>query len=146
MWKYVNVVLEKIGELLWPTTQPFIQNGELCLICCFSFGLEGTWLLGTCQHMYHLPCLITLMVARKRCPQCRAPFYQCLYEQFSFQTTMPQHWEDMFNTPNRPQAWGTNMKWIWNVNMSIITYKNQYDEWQYVKSMIQKACTNCYTY
>ncbi len=71
----------------------------------------------------HVPfaMLITLMVGRKKCPQCTAPFYQCLYERFNLQAAMPQHWEYMFNTPNRRQAWGTNMKWIWNVNMSIIT-------------------------
>ncbi len=36
---------------------------------------------------------------------------------------MPQHWEyNMFNTPNRPQTWGVEMKWIWNVNISIKLY------------------------
>jgi hypothetical protein len=36
---------------------------------------------------------------------------------------MSQHWEyNMFNTPNKPQAWGVNMKWIWNVDMFIITW------------------------
>ncbi len=85
------------------------------------------------------------MVARRRCPQCRAPFHRCLYEQFSIRVGMPQHWEyNMFNTPNRPQAWSANMKWIWSVGMSIITWGNQYDEWQYDKSMIQKACELLY--
>jgi hypothetical protein len=50
----------------------------------------------------------------------------------------------MFNTPNRPQAWGTNMKWIWNPCMSIITWGSQYDEWRYEKSMNQKACELLY--
>jgi hypothetical protein len=59
---------------------------------------------------------------------------------------MPQHWEDnMFNTPNRPQTWGTNMKWIWNVGMFIITWGNQYDEWKYDESMIKKACELLYS-
>ncbi len=42
---------------------------------------------------------------------------------------MPQHWEyNRFNTPNRPQAWGIDMKWIWNVDMFVIKWGNQYDE------------------
>jgi hypothetical protein len=57
-------------------------------------------------------------MVRRRCPQCKAPFHLCLYEQFSLQMAMSQHCEyNMFNTPNRPQAWGTNMKWIWDVGM-----------------------------
>jgi hypothetical protein len=83
------------------------------------------------------------MVVRRRCPKCRAPFHQHLSS--NFQMAMPQHWEyNMFNTPNRPQAWGTNMKWIWNVGMSIITWGSQYDEWQYDESMILKACELLY--
>jgi hypothetical protein len=58
---------------------------------------------------------------------------------------MPQYWEyDVFNTPIKPQAWGANMKWIWNACMSIITWGSQYDEWQYDKSIIQKACELLY--
>jgi hypothetical protein len=122
-WEYVTVMSKKIGELLWPTLQPFTQTKELCLICCSPFGPKGAWILSTFQHMYHPQCLITLMVAKKRCPQCRAPFHWHLYKQFSFWAAMPQHWEYiMFNIPNRPQAWGANMKWIWNVNMSIKLY------------------------
>jgi hypothetical protein len=108
-WEYVMVMSKKIGELLWPTPQPFTQNGELCLICCSPFGLEGAWILGTCQHMCHPQCLIILMLARRRCSQCRAPFHRCLYKQFNLRTTMPQHWEyNMFNKPNKPQAWGVD--------------------------------------
>jgi hypothetical protein len=55
-------MLEKIRELLWPTLQPFTQIGELCLICCSPFRPKSAWILGTCQYMYHLQCLITLMV------------------------------------------------------------------------------------
>ncbi len=50
-----------------------------------------------------------------------------------------------FNTLNRPQAWGTYMKWIWNVGMSIITWGNQYNKWQYDACMIQKACELLYS-
>jgi hypothetical protein len=58
---------------------------------------------------------------------------------------IPQHWEyNMFNTPNWPQAWGANMKWIWNVGMSIITWGSQNDKWQYDESIIQKACELLY--
>jgi hypothetical protein len=77
------------------------------------------------------------MVARRRCLECKAPFHWHLYEQFNFQVTMAQHWEyNMFNTPNRPQAWGIYMKWIWNVGMFVITWGSQYDEWKYDESMI----------
>ncbi len=58
---------------------------------------------------------------------------------------IPQYWEyNRFNTPNRPQAWGANMKWIQNVDMFVITWGNQYDEWKYDESMIQKACELLY--
>jgi hypothetical protein len=60
-----------------------------------------------------------------------------MYEQLNLQVTMPQHWEyNMFNTPNRPKAWGIYMKWIWNVGMSVITWGSQYDEWKYDESLI----------
>jgi hypothetical protein len=92
---------KKTRELLWPTPQPFMQNGELCIICYSPFEPEGAWILGTGQHMSHPQCLIILMVARRRYPQCRAPFHWCLYEQFSFRMAMLQHWEyNKFNTPN----------------------------------------------
>jgi hypothetical protein len=55
-WEYVIIMLEKVGELLWPTPQPFTQNGELCLICYSPFGPKGAWILNTCQHIYHLQC------------------------------------------------------------------------------------------
>jgi hypothetical protein len=47
-WEYVITMLEKIGELLWPTPQHFMQNGDLCFICYSPFGPEGAWILGTC--------------------------------------------------------------------------------------------------
>jgi len=110
-WEYVTIMSGKIGELLWPTPQPFMQNGELCLICYSPFGPKGAWILNTCQHMYHPQCLITLMVARRRCPQCRALFHWRLYEQLSLRMIMSQHWEyNMFDTPNRPQAWDVDLE------------------------------------
>jgi hypothetical protein len=48
---------------------------DLWFICCPPFGPKGGWILGICQHVYDSQCLITLMVAKKRCPQCRAPFH-----------------------------------------------------------------------
>ncbi len=35
-------------------------------------------------------------------------------------------WEQSLPIPNRPQAWGTNMKWIWKLSMYVITWGNQY--------------------
>ncbi len=76
--------------------------------------------------MYHLQCLITLIVSRKRCQQCRAPFHRHLYAQFNFQIVMVEHWEyNQYNTLNQPQTWGANMQWIWQVGMSFITFGSQ---------------------
>jgi hypothetical protein len=36
------------------------------------------------------------------------------------------------------------MKWIWNVNMFVITWGSQYNKWKYDESMIQKACKLLY--
>jgi hypothetical protein len=98
----VIVMSKKIGELLWPTPQPFTQNVELCIICCSPFGPKGAWTLGTCQHMYHPQCLITLMLARRKCSQCRAPFHLCLYKQFNLWTTMPH---DALPSPKLGPRW-----------------------------------------
>jgi hypothetical protein len=59
-WEYITTMVEKIRELLWPIVQPFMQNGELCFICCSPFGPKGTWLLSTIPSaMFN-----TLMMAR----------------------------------------------------------------------------------
>jgi hypothetical protein len=51
------------------------------------------------------------MVANRRYPQYTTPVDQHIYKEFNFQVTMPQHWEyTMFNTPNKPQVWGIDMK------------------------------------
>jgi hypothetical protein len=90
-------------KLNWECHYHVQKNGELCLICYSPFEPKGAWILGTCQHMYHSQCLITLMVARRRCSQCRVPFHQHLYEQFNLWMAMPQHWEyNRLETPNRP--------------------------------------------
>ncbi len=46
-WEYVTAMSKKKGELLWPKLQFFMQNGELCFLCCFPFELEGAWILST---------------------------------------------------------------------------------------------------
>jgi hypothetical protein len=69
-WEYVMTMSKKTRELLWPTLQPFTQTRELCFICCSPFGPKGAWIWSTCQHVYHPQCLIILMVAKNRCPQC----------------------------------------------------------------------------
>jgi hypothetical protein len=43
--------------------------------------------------MHHLPCLILLMVARRRCSKCKAPFHHHLYAEVNIQTAMLEHWE-----------------------------------------------------
>jgi hypothetical protein len=35
-------------------------------------------------------------------------------------------WEQSLSIPNRPQAWGANMKWIWKVSMYVNTWGNEY--------------------
>jgi hypothetical protein len=79
--------------------QPFTKNGDQFVICYNLYGPKGAWQLGTCHHMYHLPCLIMLMVARRRCPQCKAPFHRHLYAKVNIQTAMLKHWEyNWYNT------------------------------------------------
>jgi hypothetical protein len=92
-WEYLIQVFEKTKELLWPHVKPFTKNVNQCFIYCNSFGLEGAWQLCTCQHMYHLQCLVMLMVGRWRCLYCRTLFHKCIYEQFNLQIAMPTHWE-----------------------------------------------------
>jgi hypothetical protein len=61
---------KKQGNSCGPHLNPSCKMGNYAL-----FGPEGIWILGTCQHMYHPQCLITLIMTRKRCSQCRAPFH-----------------------------------------------------------------------
>jgi hypothetical protein len=45
---------------------------------------------------------MALMVARKRCPQCKAPVHHRLYAQFNLLVTMLEHWEyNQYDTPNQ---------------------------------------------
>jgi hypothetical protein len=85
---------KKMGEIFWPSPQPFIKNEEQCVICYNLYGRKGPWQLSICQHiLYHPQCWITLMVIRRRCLQCKASFDYRLYAQFNLQVTMPKHWE-----------------------------------------------------
>lgn len=101
-------------EIFWPSPQPFIKNGDRCVICYNLCGPQGPRQLGTCQHiLYHPRCWITLMVIRRICLQCKASFDYLLYAQFNLQVTMPKQWEyNQYDSHNQPQAWCVNMWWI----------------------------------
>jgi hypothetical protein len=44
-WEYVIATLKKGGEVMWPTPQPFTQNGEMCFICCSPFEMTHSQFL-----------------------------------------------------------------------------------------------------
>ena len=69
-------------QKLWVVPAKFVFDGTTCCICYNAFGQEGGFCLGTCKHMYHPICLIAHMVIWWRCCQCKAPFYERLYELF----------------------------------------------------------------
>jgi hypothetical protein len=55
-WEYVTIMSKKIEEFLWPTPQPFMQNGELCFICYSPFGPKGAcgfWALANTCTIYN---------------------------------------------------------------------------------------------
>jgi hypothetical protein len=94
--------------------QRFTYDGTMCCICLNPSGHEGGWALGTCPHMFHPPCLITPMHINRRCPICRAPFYQRLYQLFNLITYMPKSWEcNPTNTLTNPKMWGLNQPLDW---------------------------------
>ncbi len=103
------------------------------------FGPKGARILGTCQHMYHRQCLIILMVARRRCPQCKVGHFTNAYMNILVfkrpchnirNTTYLTH---PIGHKHGPHTWnGFGM-------LARMTWGNPYDEWQYDESMIQKA-------
>ncbi len=122
-WEYVTILLKKKkGNLVTHTSKWGIMPYLLFPIWttrCMDFGHLPT----------HVPfTMLTFWWWQGRDVHNVGPHW-CLYEQFSLWMAMPQHWEyNRFNTPNKPQAWGVDMKWIWNVDMFVITWGNQCDE------------------
>jgi hypothetical protein len=75
-----------------------------------GFGPEGRFHLESCEHIYHPMCLISLMVARRRCVLDKAPFYQRLYELFGLEPYMPISWKyDPKNIPGLRHLWGDDL-------------------------------------
>jgi hypothetical protein len=103
---------------LWPRPSKFVTEGTECPICLLSFGPEGGFHLGTCEHIYHPMCLISFMVNRRRCALCKAPFHERLYELFGLTPYMPKSWElNPENAPEHPDKWGDDLVWSWRLSI-----------------------------
>lgn len=110
---------------LWPKPAPFVMNNDQCIMCLNPFGPEGGYHLGSCDHLYHPICLISLMITRRRCSVCRAPFHERLYEMFGLVRYMPPHWEcNPENSEDRKDTWGNDLVWSWRTGTHSV-YKSQ---------------------
>jgi hypothetical protein len=99
---------------LWPQPASFVFDGTACPVCLNSFGPEGGFHLGTCEHIYHPMCLISLMIYHRRCAICKAPFHEHLYDLFGLVPYMPASWEvNPENAPELPSKWGEDLVWSW---------------------------------
>jgi hypothetical protein len=97
-WEHLTITSKSMGNFFLYSPQPFTKNGDRFVIHYNLYGPKGAWQLGICHHMYHLSCLILLMVARRRCSKCNTPFHHHLYAKVNIQTTMLEHWEyNQFN-------------------------------------------------
>jgi len=116
-WDFKNEVSSTLDNQgnplkLWPDPSNFVEDGTMCPICLNPFGPEGGMHLGTCKHMYHPYCLISLMVVRRRCSLCKAPFHERLYHLFGLVPYMPPHWEfNAMNAPDHSNMWGNDLVW-----------------------------------
>ena len=101
---------------LWQNPAPFVVDGIECGICQNEFGPEGAWALGSCAHMFHPVCLLSVAVLRRFCPICRAPFHKRLYDVFGLTSYMPpSHEHNPENTPGDGyrNKWGDDLLWSW---------------------------------
>jgi hypothetical protein len=78
---------------LWPNPLRFVLDGMECALYINGFGLEREFYLGSCKHICHPMCLISLMVACKHCVLYKAPFHERLYELFDLTLYMPISWK-----------------------------------------------------
>ena len=105
-WDYENAMSSHhhrggTSVKLWPRPSSFVLDGTECAVCLNAFGPEGGFHLGTCEHIFHPMCLISLMLCRRRCAVCKAPFHERLYDLFGLVPYMPVSWEcDLVNTPD----------------------------------------------
>lgn len=131
--------------LIWPSPPSFVSDGTKCPICINPFGPEGGMHLGTCEHLYHPFCLISLMVVRRRCSLCKAPFHERLYELFGLIPYMPPHWEyNPENAPDHTKMWGTDLVWSWKLQMHSLDKKMLCTEsgWERDPELIVNVCHN----
>jgi hypothetical protein len=142
-WNYENAMsyhnlLGAPSMKLWPNPSRFLLNGTEYAMCMNGFGLEGRFHLGSCKHIYHPVCLISLMVARRRCVLCKAPFHECLYKLFGLTLYMPINWEySPENLLGLHHAWGEDLVWSWrhhdyshneNTMSSQFVWENHHEE------------------
>lgn len=130
---------------LWPQPAPWMFDGTKCVMCYNPFGPEGGWALGSCKHMFHPMCLISIFLVRRFCPSCRAPFHARLYEVFGLTSYMPpSHERDPINTPGegyRPQ-WGEDLIWSWRAQTHSV-FKNDISlsfGWEHDHTEIVRVC------
>jgi hypothetical protein len=102
---------------LWPNPSNFVLEETICAVCIFGFGPEGGFHLRSCEHIYHLMCLISFMVTCRRCGVCKAPFHKRLYELFGLHPYMPSSWKlNLENAPALRQLWGDDLVWSWRLH------------------------------
>jgi len=115
-WDYKNTTKRKSTSREWPAPADFVENGYECAVCNQCFGPEGGMAVGTCKDVFHPYCLLSLMVVRRRCPYCKAPFHERLYDLFGVREWMPPHWEyNKENLPDRGCMWGQDLIWSWKL-------------------------------
>lgn len=118
-WDHENALschVQTEKRRLWPRIATFVEDGSVCIICTCPFGPEGGYHLGSCIHIYHPICLIGLMLSRRRCAACKAPFHERLYELFGLVPYMPPSWEcNPENSPDMERKWGEDLLWSWRL-------------------------------
>ena len=147
-WDYENAMSSHhhrggTSVKLWPRPSSFVLDGTECAVCLNAFGPEGGFHLGTCEHIFHPMCLISLMLCRRRCAVCKAPFHERLYDLFGLVPYMPVSWEcDPVNTPDYPNKWGDDLVWSWRLNSHSV-YKSELSSqfgWETDYKEITRVC------
>ena len=131
---------------LWPNPAPWVLDGsEKCVVCINPFGPEGGWALGSCPHMFHPMCLISIFLVRRFCPVCKSPFHERLYEVFGLTPYMPpSHERNPENTPGEGyrNQWGEDLIWSWRANTHSV-FKNDISAmfgWEHNHEEIVRVC------
>ena len=134
------------SRLLWPNPAPWVLDGSSqCVVCFNPFGPEGGWALGSCSHMFHPMCLITISLVRRFCPVCKSPFHERLYEVFGLTPYMPpSHEKNPENTPGEGyrNQWGEDLIWSWRANTHSV-FKNDISAmfgWEHNHEEIVRVC------